>query len=268
MRVKELAVRFGGIPVAVIGGSLIIFSLYQLGDQPIEQLAAKEGTWDLILRAGFGVLLMGLLILFLFSIRTVPREISTSFLNIQGRNIGRTVKAMNLHGKGVYFPPVGRLRDDRVYIPFERQDLPIPELSDETVFNVGSTGPSMGLSLIPPGKGFVDTVEEQTGSKFMEEDLRDGSEALEKLSKGTGMFRSIELRDRKDSVELKIIHDRKDHVCSSIWGEFDTLHSQVGCPLCSAVLVATCRMASKPLRITSVRINDGQVTYELEKVIR
>lgn len=260
MRPREILARFWGIPIAFLGLLLII--------SPLMNFDIDDDTLSLFQRAGFGILLMGLLVLFLFSFRTIPREVSVSFLLDNGRNTARLIKGLNLEGRGVYFPPVGRLKEDRVYVPMEKHDLPLPDISDETVFNVGSTGPSMGISIIPPGKAFVDSVERLTGTRFMEEDLKDGQEALQKLSKGTGMFREITFRQKKKAISLLIDHGKDDQVCGEMWKEYENLHSSVGCPLCSAVLCAASRMARTPMRIVRVGRTPEGTEYELEKVTR
>ena len=260
MQTRAVLVRFGGIPIALIGLLLIMAPFFGLG--------IDDDILSLFQRAGFGILLMGLLILFLFSVRTIPREVSTSFIVDNGRNTARLLQGLNLHGKGVYFPPVGRLKEDRVYIPLEKHDLPLPEISDDTVFNVGSTGPSMGISIVPPGKGLVDSVERLTGRRFGDDDLWDAEESLQRLSKGTGMFRSVELKDRKGSIQLRIIHETEADICSGLWKEYGELHEQAGCPLCSAVLCATSRMAMTPLRIRSAEKTPLGTEYILEKVVR
>jgi hypothetical protein len=265
MDIKEVSMRFGGLPLALAGLLLILLSGELI---PGWDLISGDRLSDLALRGGFGVLLMGLLLLFLFSFKTVPREISTSFMHTQGENVGRVVEAMNLHGKGVLLPPVGRLKVDRIYIPLEKHDLPLPDISDNVVFNVGSTGPSMGVSIIPPGMGFVDRVEKITGSSFMEDSTRDGTEALEKLSKGTGIFKKIEMRDRGEAIEIDIIHDAGKQVCDNIWKTYPRLHSQVGCPLCSAVLCASARIASVPLKILTAERNDKGVRYKLGRKLK
>jgi len=260
MQFKAIFLRFGGIPFALIGLLMIFLPLlYGNNDGSLE---------DLLQRAGFGFLLMGLLLLFLFSIKTIPRDVSRSFIIDNGENTGRMLKGLNLHGKGIYLPPIGRLKEDRVYVPFEKHDLPVPDISDDTVFNVGSTGPSMGVSMVPPGKGFVDSVERLTSTSFIDDELRDGTESLQKLSKGTGMYKNIELKDRKDHIQLKIFYGSDDEGCSEMWKKYDSLHQQTGCPLCSAVICASARMAMTPLRIRKVSRDPEYVEYELEKVIR
>jgi hypothetical protein len=260
MQTRDIFVRYGGLPIAILGLSLIMASFF------LEDI--NGDILDLFQRAGFGILLIGLLILFLFSIKTIPREFSVSFIMTQGLNISRLLKGMNLHGKGVYFPPYGRLRKDRVYIPLEKHNLPLPEISDETVFNVGTTSPSMGLVMIPPGKDFVDSVEKITGKRFRDDHLKDSQEALQRLSKGTGMFKEIEVRDRKSTIELSIVHEKDDSTCQDLWTENDMIHGQVGCPLCSSVICATARIAKVPLRITDVQRKDRKVLYQLEKVVK
>lgn len=263
---REFGERFWGIPVLLIGICMILLSGQLLPS--VDPLGSGGELKDLLMKGGFAVALLGLFSLFLFSGRTIPAEISFSFLDVQGTNLGRLTVGMNLKGKGIYFPPAGRLKQDRVYIPLERHDLPLPAISDETVLNVGSTTPSMGLSLIPPGMKFVDTVEEMTGRRFQDDDPKDGTESLERLSRGTGMFRKIEMKNDRTNVSLRIEHDRGEHVCNEIRKEYPTLHGQVGCPLCSSVLCATARICRVPLRIGTFRKEGNEIIYDLEKVTR
>lgn len=260
MDAREIGARFGGLPLVILG--LVDIVLILTGS-----ISASREFQELLLRVGFGVLLIGLLLLFLFSVRSVPQDLSFSFMLTQGRNIGRLINALNLEGKGIYFPPVGRLNEDRVYIPLEKRDLPPPDISDVSVFDVGSTGPSMGISLLPPGKGFVDRIEQLTTQPFSKETPMNGTEALEKLSKGSGLMRSLELTDRGERLELEILHNRNDTICSTLWKEYPDLHSKVGCPLCSAALTASARITGAPLRVISVEHDRSRVKYVLERVI-
>ncbi|MBN1540163.1 MAG: hypothetical protein JW939_08470 [Candidatus Thermoplasmatota archaeon] len=262
MELREAFIRIGGVFFAG-GGLLMIFLSGELGFDP--GLAFPGRTAEFLLRAGFGVLILGLLVLFLFSIRVVPQELTDPFLLTQGRNMGRLVKGMNLEGKGVYIPAGGRLREDRVYIPAESNILPIPPLASEQVFNVGTTGPSMGLSIIPPGKALVDRIEIDTGEKFRDSSISDATEALEKLGKGTGLFGSIQVRVRGDSVKVEIENSRLGPVCNILWEDHPDLHEKVGCPGCSAVLTATSRIMKGPLRIQSVERTGKGVVYEMRR---
>jgi hypothetical protein len=264
MSIKQLVIRFAGIPVAILGVAMIVGSGELLSTKVLLELS--EGIDGLMLRGGFAVMLLGLLTTFLFSMRSIPREISSSFMETQARNTGRLLESLEIKGNGIYMPPRGRLTDDRVYVPLESKDFPIPNISDLTVFNTGTSTPSMGISLVPPGKGLVDRVEKMTGTRFEDTPIMDGSESLEKLSKGTGLFRSLEMRDRKDTIEIRIFHDRNESVCHNVWEEFRELHSQVGCPLCSSVLCAAARISGVPLRIVKVNRDDNIVRYELRKV--
>ncbi|MFW3145674.1 MAG: hypothetical protein ACMUIE_02550 [Thermoplasmatota archaeon] len=258
-------IRIGGALLTAAGIAAIVLSaeLFQ------------AFSWDpggrlgeFLLRAGFGSLLMGLLILFLFSVRTVPRELSESFQVTQGRNMGRILTALNLEGNGYYIPPGGRSMEDRVYVPMEKRKMGLPDLPGEQVFNVGTTTPSMGVSIIPPGLDLVESVEESAGRRFGEDLLADGGESLERLGKGTGLFGSIDLRTEKENIRLNIKHRDLKETCDRLWEEYPSLHLQVGCPGCSAVLCATARMAHTPLRIGDAKRAGSTVEYRLERVRR
>ncbi len=259
---KGIYLRSGGAVIAFSGILLIILSGELVSGPDID---LPRRTAEFLLRAGFGILLIGILMVFLFSSRTIPLELSSSFLNTQGKNMGRLLGSLNLEGNGVYMPAGGRLLEDRVYIPLEKDPLPLPQLSKEMVFNVGTTGPSMGISLLPLGLDMVDKVEEETGRRFKDDSPADAEEALERIGKGTGIFRDIKMRLKADNVELRIFHARLKGTCDMIWEEYPRMHEMIGCPVCSASLCATSRILKSPLRIISVRRERTQVIYQLKR---
>ncbi len=259
---SETWIRIGGSVFFLMG----LFLVFVAGD--LLGLMEKDltpGNDELIVRVGFGSLLIGLLTLFLFSSSSVPKEVSRGFLLSSGRNTARTIVSLNLEGNGAYVPPGGRLSEDRVYIPLEKKPHSLPLLNDEMVFSVGSTGPSMGVALIPPGKGLVDEVEKMTRTRFRDGSLSDATENLERLGKGTGLFNKIEVRDKGRYLEVNIVNSRFKDVCDRLWDEFPDLHARIGCPLCSSVLCATARMAKTPLLIKSVEREGGMVMYRVER---
>lgn len=259
---KEVYLRFGGVVLAIFGMVMIILSGEMVSGFGLN---ISEKLAEFMLRAGFGTLLVGLLAIFLFSFKTVPLELSTSFLRTQGRNVGRLLDSLNLEGNGIYVPKGGRLTEDRVYIPLEKNPMPLPDLARETVFNVGTTGPSLGVSLLPLGLDLVDRVEKDSGMSFREDTLADGEEALERLGKGTGIYKGIKMRIKGDTVELGISHGRLKETCDAIWDEHPKMHSKIGCPGCSAVLCATARIMKSPLRIREVENTGISVNYILER---
>lgn len=222
-------------------------------------------TAEFLLRSGFGVMLIGILSLFLFSGRTVPKELVDQLVLDHDRNIGRLIGALELKGKGIYVPAGGRLKEERVYIPAEEKRLPLPRLIAEQVLIVGTTGPSMGISMIPPGSDLVNRIERDTGKKFAEDELADLPEALERLTKGSGLIRSISARVKGDRIFLDITHSRFKDVCDESWRYDPMLHLKTGCPGCSAVLSAAARVSGLPLRIEGVERKGGKVLYELER---
>jgi hypothetical protein len=262
MEIKGALIRIGGAMFAG-AGLLMIFLSGEIGLDFNMGLPGR--TSEFLLRAGFGSLIMGLLVLFLFSIKTVPQELTDPFLLTQGRDLGRLLKGLNLEGRGVYIPAGGRLKEDRVYIPAERAPLPLPHLVSEQVFNVGTTTPSMGVSIIPPGNALVDRIEGDTGELFRDSSVTDATETLEKLGKGTGLFRSIKIRVSGEIVRIEIENSRLGSVCRTLWEDQPELHERVGCPGCSAVLTATSRIMKGPMRIEKVERMKRGVIYEMRR---
>ncbi len=259
MGLGKVFARIGGIVSSLLGFMLISISL---GAFPsIIDLGEKAS--EMVGRAGFAFLLMGLFAVFLFSFRSVPEDLALTFVRSSDTNTGRLLDALNLDGKGTYMPPGGRLLQDRVYIPLEKVRFPLPEISDQTVFNVGTTGPSMGISIVPPGRDLVDMVEGTTGKVFADDGPTSAQEALERLSKGTGLYKGISIRDRGDVIDVTIVHSRMKGACSKAWKDHPNLHERVGCVGCSAVLCALARVHKRPLRVLSTKEGKDGVVYEL-----
>ena len=259
---QEAFMRFGGGAFVAFGLLLIIISGKLFG---VSFIDISNNLAEFMLRAGFGILLIGLLTVFLFSVKTVPRELMDPLLKTEGQNLGRIFDGLELKGNGIYISPSGRLSEDRVYIPAEPKPLPLPKLASEQVLIVGTTGPSMGISIIPPGKGMIDRIENDTGKKFKEDDLSELTESLERISKGTGLIRSISARMKDDRISLEISHSKFQQICQQAWEDDPDLHLKVGCPGCSCVLCAVSRISRSPVRIISSERKGKKVHYELER---
>lgn len=260
---KGIYLRIGGGVLTLIGIILILISGELVSTTGIDM---PGRTAEFMLRSGFGAFLVGILMLFLFSFRTIPLELSSSLQRTQGRNLGRLMDALNLEGNGIYIPSGGRLLEDRVYVPLEKNLLPLPEMAKETVFNVGTTGPSMGIALIPPGLDLVDQVEKDGGRPFRDDQPSEMEEALDRLGKGTGTYSDISSRINGSRIELTIKHSRFKKACDVLWEEHPDLHFRTGCPGCSAAICASSRILKSPLRIISARKEKGSVIYELERM--
>ncbi|MEN8210043.1 MAG: hypothetical protein ABFR50_12415, partial [Candidatus Fermentibacteria bacterium] len=76
--------RFGGAAFIVAGLILILIS-GELFNLPGNLDPGFEGrTAEFLLRSGFGVLLIGLLAVFLFSVKTVPKELMDPLIQTEG----------------------------------------------------------------------------------------------------------------------------------------------------------------------------------------
>ena len=260
-------IKIGGVLMALLGLVLIVVvgDLFQFSPGADLGLSLGERGGEMAVNAGFGLLLIGIFALFLYSGSALPEEYTRAFLRTQGDSVGRLVQSLNLEGNGIYLPPRGRLTSDRVFVPLDRRPMEVPDLSDDMVLHTGSMGPSLGISLDPPGAGLVDEVESGCGVPFGSEPISGATEALERLSKGTGLFREITVRDRKDHLEVHIRHSVLGAVCEDIWRDHPDLHRKLGCPACSSVLCATTRIAKVPLRVMDVKREGGKVKYKMGK---
>jgi hypothetical protein len=262
MKRSVLWVRLGGIAVLVIGIFMIVASWHS---DPLN-LDMSDRTSEIVLRAGFGIMLLGLFAVFLFSEAAFPKELAISFARTQDENNSRLIASHNLKGKGIYMPPGGRLVSDRVFVPVEDRDLPLPAPSDQSVINTGDLGPALGMFFVPPGKGAADSVEAMTGKHFSDDDPEDAEQALERLTKGTGAIQRIALRRHGNDISLEIRHRAMEDHCSSAFKTFPRLHPSIGCTACSIPLTALARIEGAPLVIKSVAIEGRFVRYELRRI--
>jgi hypothetical protein len=266
MRIRDIWVRTLGGTMAICGITLVLISGELYEPAGVEWFSGRGA--EFILRAGFGLFLIGLLVLFLYSWRSVPEYILSPFLDIEMMNIGREVQSLKLKGNGIYIPGVrSRLSEDRVFIPLEKKELPIPEPSDDQVFNTGSAGPSMGISILPPGKGLVDDFEKRTGRNYLEERMIDAQEALDAFGKGSGLYRSIRIRTKGNRIDLTINNSMMRSVCEFTSKKYPTIHRQVGCPGCSAVICIVARISGSPVRILEVNGEGGIMNYILVREV-
>jgi hypothetical protein len=113
--------------------------------------------------------------------------------------------------------------------------------------------------------GMIDRIEQDSGRKFKEDDLSELAEALERISKGTGLIRSISARSKGDRISLQISHSKFQEVCQEAWEDDPDLHLKVGCPGCSSVLCAVSRISRSPIRIISSERKGKMIHYELER---
>ena len=263
MQIRDIWVRLFGLLITLSGILLIALSgkIYS----PLGLSSFSDSASEFILRGGFGLFMIGLLTLFLFSWRSIPENLSWSFLKTEVDNLSRNIESLDLKGNGIYIPGGGRLSSDRVFIPLEKRAMPIPKLDESAVYNVGQSGQSMGVSIIPPGKGLIDEIEGNTGEKFRDERLVDATEALERVGKGTGLIGRIDVRDRRNRIELTIEHTRLKPICDYTSENHPDMHLRCGCPGCSAVLCAISRIAKTPLRIDEARKEEGKIKYVLIK---
>jgi hypothetical protein len=258
-----LWIRSGGIVLLSIGLLFIILSGEIIDTQGIGFVGRAS---DVVLRAGFAIMLIGLFALFLYSEGAFPLGLGLSFTRTQNENMERLLSSMNLKGKGIYMPPGGRLGSDRVFVPVDDRPFPLPAPSDQVMINTGDLGPALGMFLVPPGKAAVDDVEAMTGSAFSREDPEDAQEALERLTRGTGAIGSIAVRMEEGAITLKIRHKLMEGPCSESFARSPRLHEGIGCCACSMVLTAMARIEGAPLSILSVSREGKMVTYRLRRL--
>jgi hypothetical protein len=258
-----LWVRAGGIVMLVIGASMVLASG---GISDPLRLSLPDRSADVLLRAGFGTMLVGMFALFLFSEAGIPKGMALSMAGIQDQNNIRMLDSFNLKGRGVYMPPGGRLRSDRVFVPVEDRDLPLPSPSDGHVVNTGDLGPALGMFFVPPGKGAVDEVEALTGKRFGDDDPMDAQEAMLRITKGTGAIGGVLVRRQSGGIMLVIKHGPMKDLCSGSFDASDRLHGAIGCTGCSIPLTALARIEGAPLEIRSVSRSGGSVVYELRRL--
>jgi len=206
------------------------------------------------LKLSFALLLIGLLLIFMITEKTVPSKISKAQIEGNFNAFENITKSLNLAGSAVFIPKSNMLSEEKIFIPLEKKNNQIPELNDNIIFSTGADGKSLGMAVPPSGLKLLEEVEKET------EYVNINSDNIEEQLQGfvgMNLINSIELKKSDDKLRLEIT---KPIFCQ----KNETMCRQYPCPTCSAILTAITRSKNKKIWISDVVHNGKKVEFSLK----
>lgn len=171
---------------------------------------------------------------------------------------------LKLEGHGIYIAAGTQpgLRADRVFVPEGHEVTNLTATLDEATFVYG--GPKGGVALDPPGRALLDAHEERIGARIGHAPLGELPVLLQDLSDGERLLKELSLRRSGDTIAARYRPGRYGVLCRQMQEDHPQLSRQLGCPTCSAIVLAVARATGRPVRIVSVGERQDEITLSLE----
>ena len=243
MKKHNISLKQPHIRAKIIGTILIIIG--------ISTIIINTSSY---LKLGFASIIIGLLIIFMITERSVPKNISDA--QIQGNldTIKNITKNLNLTGNALFLPKSTIRVEVRIIIPLNKNNKEIPEIDDDYVFSTGGDGKSLGIAVPPSGLKLLKEIEKQYD--FSNISIDELEEPLQ-IFVGMDLLKSVALYRDNDQYKLEL---EKPVFCS----KDPTLCNQYPCPTCSAVLTAITRATNQKIRINETIINGKKTAFHFK----
>jgi len=214
------------------------------------------------LKIGFASILMGILILFVISLKTTPEKIFDKIIKGNIETIEKIIKELKLKGNAIIIPKTENLTEERIIIqPKNIKKVKIPSIKNENVFLKGIKNKNLGIALPPSGLQLLDDIEKE--EKIKVNKIWDIEKKLQ-IFVGMDLVKSISFKPGQDSWVLEL---EKPNFCPKNL----MLCKQYPCPICSAILVAIIRAMNNPelrLIIKDAKQNGNKITFYLSFIKR
>jgi len=221
---------------------------------------------------GLGMILWGILIIYISPSRHVRAELLSSISSSMQKCMDKLVTYMGYTGDAMFFHPknLTGLGHGYVMIPHYAAQIEgdlkakIDALNLLPYGNDGSM-PSIylhpkGMFLAAPSQGLVDLLEKELGINFATVDLRYVQEALPKLLiEELKIVDDASIEENDDgTIVIRFAGGPCADLCRFV-SEETKLGNHLGCPLCSAVALVVSKVRGKPVSILETKITDDSM---------
>ena len=206
------------------------------------------------LKVGFAFILIGIIMIFLITERSIPKKISDAQIEGNLDVVKSITEKLNLKGNAVFLPKSHILSEERIFIPLTKSDnVKLPFIDTDLVFLTGMDGTSLGIAVPPSGLKLLNEVEKEAA--FEHTKLEDIQEQLQTFV-GMDLLKSVSFKKQKNNWNLEL---EKPSFCT----HDEIACNQFPCPTCSAVLSAITRASKKKLWINDTTFNGKKTTFDL-----
>jgi len=218
--------------------------------------------------AGLGLssFLVGLLLMYVPAERTVSlRLVSASCLSSLV-NLNSLLEELGVDSKAVYLPTKEETHQPRTFLPLIQNpdsfSMFLKNLENSGLLVVNGQDPHRsGLHLVPPGSSLATLMEQESGIDFYNVRLDRLEDTLR-----TGLVDSLEIAEdirimfMNGSIRVEVGPLISEEFCETQSKVAQSLCSQLGCPLCSAVICAVTKAAKRPVSVIEISPLRGHKT--------
>jgi hypothetical protein len=222
---------------------------------------------------GLGLILWGVLIIYMSPSRHVRAELLTSISSTMHKSVDNLVTYMGFTGEVVYFHPKSMtgLGQGYIFIPHYAANIDgnsklkmdalnlLPYNSESTVPQIFLD--SKGMFLAAPAQGILDLLERELGANLATVNLDFIQRALPKLLIEELKLvddMSIEESDTGDIV-MRVAGGPCIDICHFVNSE-TRLGNHLGCPLCSVLALVISKVKGKPVSIQGTAFADNTIS--------
>jgi len=220
---------------------------------------------------GLGIVLWGILIIYISPSRHVRAELLSSISSSMQKCMDKLVTYMGYTGDAMFFHPRNLSGLGHGYVMIPHYAAQIGDLKAKidalNLLPYGNDGsmPSIylhpkGMFLAAPSQGLVDLLEKELGINFATVDLRYVQEALPKL-----LIEELKIVDDASieengngTIVIRFAGGPCTDLCRFV-SEETKLGNHLGCPLCSAVALVVSKVKGKPVSILETKITDDSM---------
>jgi hypothetical protein len=181
-------------------------------------------------------------------------------------SLDQAIIELGYKGKGVYLPPkyLKDFESSKVYIAAkEDAELPSPEQIQKEENKLILKNPE-GILITPPGAELMKLFEEKLGTNFIKVDLRYIEQNLPRLLiEDLEIAQNVEIETEDNIVHVKIENSIYENMCNEV-KKLRSIHSSVGCTICSAIACALAKATGKPIIIEKDQKTDDDQTFNID----
>jgi len=212
---------------------------------------------------GLANFLIGLLLIYVPTERVVSQELVSAFCLSSLVNLNSLLEELGLDSEAVYLPANEETHQPRAFLPLTwSHDSPSTPLKDfeATIFVLNNEDAHRsGLLLVPPGSSLMTLVEQESEIDFYNITLDELEDALKiGLVQALEIAKDVRVNFAGASVLIEVGPLVSEEFCQAQSKVAPNLCSQVGCPLCSAVICATTKVAKRPVSVVKISSMQGR----------
>jgi hypothetical protein len=197
--------------------------------------------------------------------------------------LDETLTTLEYKGKAVYLPPkyLNDLESTKIYI-FKSETgprpFPTPDATRKLEMEPAHKN-AQGILITPPATELMKLFETTLGTSFLNTNLQDLQQRLPKaLIEDLEVVTDIEIKPSKskeneppteqtqidnDRVQIKFTTNAYKNTCKKA-AQLQTINSNIGCPLTSALASALAKTTGKPVIIENEQISEDGGTTKVE----